>query len=155
MKKSLLCLSAVVLAAAILFTGCKKDDAAPVNTGSDLYKRLGSNAGIKKVVDDFIGIVVADNVINGFFANTAKSQERVDDLKMNLVNQIGQAVGGPEKYTGLSMKAAHVGLGIKDVHFNALVNDLVAALKKNSVSDADINTIGGALAPMRADIVEP
>jgi hemoglobin len=53
------------------------------------------------------------------------------------------------------MKAAHVGLGIKDVHFNALVNDLVAALKKNNVSDADVNTIGGALVPLKADIVEP
>lgn len=155
MKKSLVRMSALALCAAMLFTACKKDDAPPANTGSELYKRLGSNAGIKKVVDDFIGIVVADNVINGFFANTAKSQERVDDLKMHLVNQIGEAVGGPEKYTGLSMKAAHVGLGIKDVHFNALVNDLVAALKKNNVSDADVNTIGSVLLPMRADIVEP
>lgn len=155
MKKSLLSLSVLILSVAVLFTACKKEDAPPMNTGSDLYKRLGSNAGIKKVVDDFIGIVVADNVINGFFANTAKSQERVDDLKMHLVNQIGQAVGGPEKYTGLSMKAAHVGMGIKDVHFNALVNDLVAALKKNNVSDADVNTIGGALVPLKSSIVEP
>lgn len=155
MKKTVLGITAIALVVAISFTACKKDDTMPVNSGSDLYKRLGSNAGIKKVVDDFIGIVVADNVINGFFANTAKSQERVDDLKMHLVNQIGEAVGGPEKYTGLSMKAAHVGLGIKDVHFNALVNDLVAALKKNNVSDADVNTIGGALVPLKGDIVEP
>ncbi len=155
MKKTLLRMSVAAFSAAILFTACKKNDAMPVNSGSELYKRLGSNAGIKKVVDDFIGIVVADNVINGFFARTARSQERVDDLKINLVNQIGQAVGGPEKYTGLSMKAAHVGLGIKEVHFNALVNDLVAALKKNNVSDADVNTIGGVLIPMKADIVEP
>ena len=53
MKKSLLRMSALALCAAMLFTACKKDDAAPANTGSDLYKRLGSNAGIKKVVDDF------------------------------------------------------------------------------------------------------
>ena len=46
-------------------------------------------------------------------------------------------------------------MGIKDVHFNALVGDLVKALKSNGVNDADINTIGGALLPMRSDIVEP
>ncbi|NCT92974.1 MAG: group 1 truncated hemoglobin [Chitinophagaceae bacterium] len=154
MKKSLFRLGGIALVLLVGFTACKKND-VPVNAGSALYQRLGGNMGIKKVVDDFIGIVVADNVINGFFATTARSQERVDRLKMNLVNQIGQAVGGTETYTGLSMKAAHVGMGIKDVHFNALVNDLVAALKKNGVSDADINTIGGALVPLKTDIVEP
>lgn len=154
--KKILTISAIVLTGSLFVLACSKsNDTPPANTGSEMYKRLGSNAGITKVINDFVGNVVGDTVINRFFATTAKSQERVDRLKMNLVNQVAQAVGGPEKYTGFSMKAAHVGMGIKDVHFNALVGDLVKALKSNGVSDADINTIGAALSPMRSDIVQP
>jgi hypothetical protein len=77
-------------------------------------------------------------VINKFFAITVQSQERVDDLKMNLVDLVGQTVGGTEKYTGLSMKAAHIGMGIKDKHFQALVGDLVKSLKSNTLCDFDV-----------------
>ncbi|MBN9296150.1 MAG: group 1 truncated hemoglobin [Filimonas sp.] len=153
MKKLFLATMITCGAIALLVACSKKDDNA-MPAGSALYQRLGSNAGIAKVIDGFIGNVVGDTVINKFFARTAQSQERVDRLKMNLVNQVAQAVGGPEKYTGLSMKAAHVGMGINNKQFDALVGDMVASLKSNGVSDADIATIGGALTPMRADIVE-
>ena len=151
MKKITVSLLSMTILLGIVFTACKKDSSAP--PVSALYTRLGGNAGITKVINDFIGNVVGDTVINKFFAITVQSQERVDDLKMNLVDLVGQTVGGTEKYTGLSMKAAHIGMGIKDKHFQALVGDLVKSLKSNGVSDADIQTIGAALAPLEADIL--
>lgn len=153
MKQITMSLLAAVTLFAITFTACQKDTGTPSSPNSALYVRLGSNAGITKVINDFIGNVVGDTVINKFFAITVQSQERVDDLKMNLVDLVGQTVGGPEKYTGLSMKAAHIGMGIKDKHFQALVADLVKSLKSNGVSDADIQTIGSALAPLEVDIL--
>ncbi len=155
MKKITIGLLSLATVIAVTFSSCKKDDgtttAQPAT--SALYVRLGANAGITKVINDFIGNVVGDTVINKFFAITVQSQERVDDLKMNLVDLVGQTVGGPEKYTGLSMKAAHIGMGIKDKHFQALVADLVKSLKSNGVADADIQTIGAALAPLESDIL--
>ena len=42
-------------------------------------------------------------------------------LKKKLIEQIGEATGGPQKYTGKNMKDAHKGLVITDEDFDALV----------------------------------
>ncbi len=118
-----------------------------------LYVRLGGNPAITLVIDDFIGKVAADTRINAFFAAAAASPARLNKLKLNLVNQIGEASGGPEKYTGLDMKSAHKGMKITDAQFNALVEDLQASLVKFSVESRTKIQLLGALGGMRADIV--
>jgi hemoglobin len=80
--------------------------------------------------------------------------KKLAHFKMELVNQICQAAGGPCKYTGKSMKDAHAGMGVSTADFNALVEDLVAALDKAKVAEADKNTLLGVLGPMKSDIVE-
>jgi hemoglobin len=119
-----------------------------------LYDNLGKKKGITAVVDDFVGRCAADSRINGFFKATAADPKRLAKFKMNLVDQICQASGGPCKYTGKSMKEAHTGMGISSADFNALVEDLVAALDKFKVAEADKNTLLGVLGPMKSDIVE-
>jgi hemoglobin len=101
------------------------------------------------VVAEFVANVGADTRINHFFAHTDLTH-----LKMELVNQICQASGGPCKYTGKSMKEAHEGMGISTADFDALVDDLVKALDKYKVSSDAKNTLLGVLGPMKSDIVE-
>lgn len=113
-----------------------------------LFDRLGGQAAIEKVIDDFIKIVVADARINEFF----KSAD-AGNLKKQLVDQVCNATGGPCEYKGKDMKTAHTGLKITDAHFDALVEDLVKALKDNKVADADIKELGDALGGMRKEIV--
>jgi hemoglobin len=67
------------------------EPAAPVQTEAvatqkSLYDRLGGEAAIKAVVDEFVANVGADTRINQYFANAD-----LDRLKWHLVNQIGQA----------------------------------------------------------------
>ena len=119
-----------------------------------LYKSLGGKKAIVAVVDDFVGRVAADNRINGFFKATASDPERLAKFKKTLVDQICVAAGGPCKYTGKDMKTAHDGMGIASGDFDALVQDLVAALDKFSVKDADKQALLGVLGPMKKDIVE-
>ena len=114
-----------------------------------LYQRLGEEAAIKAVVDEFVANVAADARINKWFANTD-----IDRLKGNLVNQIGQASGGPQVYTGRDMKTAHAGMGIDGPAFDALVEDLVKALDKFSVGQQEKDELLAVLGPMRTDIVE-
>lgn len=118
-----------------------------------LYDNLGKKKGITAVVDDFVGRVAADSRINSYFKATAADPKRMAMFKANLVDQICQASGGPCKYTGKNMKDAHAGMGITDADFNALVEDLVAALDKFKVAPADKNTLLGVLGPMKSDIV--
>jgi hemoglobin len=123
--------------------------------GNDtLYKSLGGKKAIVAVVDDFVGRVAADNRINGFFKATASDPKRLAKFKKNLVDQICEAAGGPCKYTGKDMKTAHAGMGIASDDFDALVQDLVAALDKFSVKDGDKQALLGVLGPMKKDIVE-
>ncbi len=120
--------------------------AAPQKT---LYERLGGEASIKAVVNEFVANVGADTRINKYFANA-----NLDRLKGHLVSQIGQASGGPQQYTGRDMKTAHAGMGIDGPAFDALVEDLVKALDKFSVPEQEKSELLAVLGPMKGDIVE-
>jgi hemoglobin len=119
-----------------------------------LYKSLGGKKAITAVVDLFVGNVAADTKINSFFKADVADPKKLAHFKMELVNQICQAAGGPCKYTGKSMKEAHAGMGITSGDFDALVGDLVAALDKAGVKPEDKMALLGVLGPMKPEIVE-
>lgn len=153
MKKITLFVAAIAVMFTVTIVACKKKESSPMVTPTpSLYDRLGGESAIKAVVDKFIEYVAADTVINGFFAETV-AQNRVDILKMNLVNQIGEAGGGPQKYTGKSMPDAHKGMNIQDKHFDALVGDLIMSLDYYKVPEKEKQELLSVLGPMRSDIV--
>ena len=120
-------------------------------TQTTLYQRLGEEAGITAVVGDFVGRVVGDNKINGYFLYKQLDAAR---LVSCLVKQIGEATGGPQVYDCRNMKESHAGMGVSKQDFADLVGHLVDALKAANVAQADIDIIAGVLLPMEADIVE-
>lgn len=142
--------------------GGKKDDTAGGGGGGGgdmsgdmkkpLIDRLGGKEGITKVVDLFVEKVSADARINMFFA----TMKDATHLKAMLVDQICDAASGGTvcKYTGKSMEETHKGMQIKQEHFDALVEDLVAAMKELGVGDTEQQEILGVLGPMSSQIVE-
>jgi hemoglobin len=116
---------------------------------ASLYQRLGEKPAITAVVDEFVARVAADSRINGRFANTD-----IPRLKMNLVDQICAASGGPCTYKGRDMKTTHAGMRLTNADFDALVGDLVAALNKFKVPEREKTELLSVLGPMRKDIVE-
>src|SRR5262244_1115851 len=118
-----------------------------------LYDRLGGKKAIIAVVDEFVGRVAADTRINKFFTAVASDPKHLDAFKMKLVDQICEASGGPCKYKGMDMKSAHAGMGITASDFDALVEDLVAALDKFKVGAAEKQQLLGVLGPMKSAIV--
>ena len=118
-----------------------------------LYERLGGKKSIAAVVDEFVGRVAADERINKFFAAAASDPKRLAAFKMKLVDQICEASGGPCKYHGMDMKTAHAGMGITSADFDALVEDLIAALDKFKVGATEKQQLLGALGPMKSAIV--
>ena len=119
-----------------------------------LYERLGKKKAITAVVDEFVARCAGDNRINKFFAATAADPARLKKFKGNLVDQICEASGGPCKYKGKDMKAAHMGMGVSGADFTALVEDLSGALDKFKVGAHEKDQLLGALAPMKTQIVE-
>jgi hemoglobin len=120
----------------------------PTSTTS-LYNRLGGKPAITAVVDQFVANVAADRRINGRFATTD-----IPRLKGHLVDQVCSAAGGPCVYSGRDMKRTHTGMGITTAEFEALVQDLVAALDTFHVPAGEKQELLGLLGPMKKDIVE-
>jgi truncated hemoglobin YjbI len=151
MKRKIYSLGFSLMTGLVLLVSCKKEEEPP----KSLYLRLGGNSAISAVIDQFIANVAADTRINVFFADAAGDPVRLKKLRDNLINQVGEATGGPEKYTGMTMKAAHKGMNVQEADFNALVEDLSKALDKFAVPMTEKNELLGALATMKGDIVEP
>jgi len=141
---------------AITFSSCSKDDDEPTTattTKASLYTRLGGIDAIAAVTDEFLTNVVANNEINGRFSATVANAEAVRLLRLNLIDQICEAAGGPCIYKGLSMIAAHEGMNITEAEFNSLVGNLVAALNTFEVPETEQNELLGALAALAPDII--
>src|SRR5688572_8230534 len=132
-----------------LLVACPKTPDPKTPTTKSLYDRLGGKDAITAVVDDFVANVAADTRINGFFGGAD-----IPNLKKQLVDQICAATGGPCKYTGKDMKTAHKGMGVLEADFNALVEDLTKSLVKFKVGEKEQKELLGALAGMKADIVD-
>src|SRR5207244_8827494 len=130
----------------------KPAEPAPPTTRWD---RLGGEAKVQKVVDDFVALAAKDAKVN--FDRSGKFKldaAAIDQLKKHLVAFVSQATGGPLKYTGKSMKEAHKGMGITNAEFDAAAADLKKALEKNGAKPADIQAVLQAVEGTRTAIVE-
>lgn len=122
-------------------------------TADSLYDQLGGAPAVEAVVTEFLGVVLADDRINWFFANADAA-----NLSAKLQEQICAATAGPCTYTGGSMVDVHANMAITDDQFNALVEDLLTALDNLGVpyaldGTATIDPLLLALVGMQGDIV--
>jgi len=153
MKKFYVLVSFVLLSQ-LFISSCKEDEPATPS----LYTRLGGANAIAAVVDKFIGYVASDPAMVRTFQPLLEdvgkgNTVRVTALRNNLINQIGEASGGPEKYTGKDMVTAHKGMNITEDEFNALVGNLVKALNDFSVPAAEQTELLNVLGGLKSQIV--
>ena len=122
-----------------------------------LYDRLGGEPAIRAVVDDFVGRAAGDPAVNFTRAGTghewAATNANVKHLKEMLVQFIGMATGGPQKYMGKDMKSAHAGMMITEAQFNALAGDLKMSLDHLKVPMAERDELLAVVATTKKDIV--
>src|SRR3990167_6921271 len=80
-----------------------------------LYDRLGRAHMIAGVIDDFVNRLTANPIITAN-EKVESALERVSKagLKFYITELVCEEAGGPQKYTGQSMKESHQGLGIKE-----------------------------------------
>jgi truncated hemoglobin YjbI len=128
----------------------------PPAPGKTLWDRLGGEANIARVVDDFVETAALDTKVN--FNRNGKyplPEEKIKLLKKLLVELISANTGGPvKKYTGKDMKTVHEGMGITDAQFDALAADLKKALEKNGAKAEDAKALLDIVKKTRKDIVE-
>ena len=117
-----------------------------------LYDRLGGYDGIAKVVDDFIGRLVADKQFEKFFIGQSTDSKK--KIRNHVIEQFCVAAGGTCVYTGRDMKTTHAGLGITEADWNAGANHLIAALDKYKVDEKSKAEVVAFVSTLKKDIVE-
>jgi hemoglobin len=133
-------------------TGCSLSVENPSPTGrirvTSIYEQIGGQEALIVVVDDFYERVLADPDLAVFFKGSNMSR-----LKGKQVEFFAAALGGPDEYSGQSMKDAHRGRGIGQQHFDLVAKYLIESLQAAGVPQDTIDTIIGAIAPLAPEIV--
>lgn len=113
-----------------------------------LYDELGGEAGISRIVDDTLLLVLQDPRIKEAFKDT-----NIKRLAGLLKEQFCEISSGPCRYSGDEMKLTHEEQNVSSAQFNALAEDLQMAMESLNISSAVQNKLIARLAPMKRDIV--
>lgn len=119
-----------------------------------LYERLGGIYAIATVVDDFIDRVMDDSRLNANpRVNEAHHKVSRAGFKYLVTEQVCEAAGGPQHYTGRSMFDSHAHLEITEQEWQAFLDDLRQTLDKFGVPAADQSELFAIVDSTKADIV--
>jgi len=113
-----------------------------------LYEAIGGRPALAAAVDVFYGRLVADPVLGPFFPGGVGARHRA-----YVVTALGEALGGPERYRGPDIAAAHRGLGISDAHFDRAAACLYASLDELGVPSHLADRIVAIVAGLRQAVV--
>lgn len=111
-----------------------------MDEGSTLYDRIGGEAGVAALVDDFYERVLSDTELAPFFERVP-----VDKLMRMQREFFAAALDGPGRYSGLALSHAHQGRGIAPRHLGRFVDHLLETLRARGVGDADAAAIIGRI----------
>lgn len=116
--------------------------------GTSIYDRIGGEAAVDAAVDLFYRKVLVDPRIARFFDTVDMDRQRAKQKAF-----LSFIFGGPVHYTGKDMRTAHANMGLTDVHFDAVVENLGVTLKELGVSAEIIGEIAAAAETFRADVL--
>lgn len=135
---------------------------APISSAAEekpqksLYERLGGVYNIAPVVDEFLEVLYVDDVLNAN-PRIKEARDRVPKavLKYHVTSQVCQAAGGPEKYTGRTMKESHKHLNITEKEWQAMRADFKKVLDKFKVPEQEQKELFAIVESTKKDIVVP
>jgi hemoglobin len=119
-----------------------------------LYERLGGVYSIATVVDDFIDRVMSDPRLNAN-PRVDEAHHRVSPagFKYYVTEMVCGATGGPQRYTGRTMKDSHQALMITSDEWQAFLDDFQQTMDKFGVPQTEQEELKAIVDSTRADIV--
>ena len=127
---------------------------SPETPTRTLYDRLGGVYSIATVVDDFIDRVMNNPILN---ANAAvdEAHHRVSaaGFKYYVTEMVCWAAGGPQTYTGRTMRESHEHLRITEGEWAAFLKDFDDTSAKFNVPDAERKELFAIVQSTKNDIV--
>ncbi|OYY88964.1 MAG: group 1 truncated hemoglobin [Sphingomonas sp. 28-66-16] len=113
-----------------------------------LWRAFHGREGVGRIVDDLVDQLIIDKRIADIFRG-----QDIARLRRTLKEQFCYLLNGGCAYTGRTMAAAHKDMGLQTADFNALVEDLQAAMRREKVAFAAQNRLLAKLAPMKRTVV--
>ncbi|MDX1975921.1 MAG: group 1 truncated hemoglobin [Rickettsiales bacterium] len=96
-----------------------------------LFERIGGKPAVKATVIKMYEKILDDPSLAPFFENID-----VDKLRLSQTDFVTYAFGGPNHYTGQSLRTVHAGAvahGLTDKHFDAVATHLKTAMEELNV----------------------
>jgi hemoglobin len=119
-----------------------------------LYERLGEVYAIATVVDDFIDRLMDDARLNANpKVNEAHHKVARAGFKYLVSEQVCEATGGPQRYTGRSMQDSHADLEITEQEWQAFLDDFKQTLDKFGVPETEQAELFAIVDSTKNDIV--
>lgn len=112
------------------------------------YEAIGGGPAVKMVVDDFYTRVLQDRALARFFSDVDLPR-----LKRHQALMVSRLLGGPDHYTGRSLRDAHHRMGITAGDFARVAAHLVAALRNAGVGDEVVDRAAAAVGQVKPEIV--
>jgi hemoglobin len=129
----------------------------PPQVTPSLYDRLGGVYNISVVVDDFIDRVMGDPRLNAN-PRVDEAHHRVSPqgFKYYVTEQLCEAAGGPQRYSGRTMGDTHRHLMITDEEWVAFMEDLQQSLDRFEVPQPEQDEVKAIVESTKeAIVVEP
>lgn len=112
---------------------------------SSLYEKLGGKEAVDIAVDKFYDKVLQDERISHFFVNTDMQKQKAHQKAF-----MTYAFGGADTFSGRDMRESHKHLvdnmGLTDIHFDAIAENLVNTLQELGIEQTLIDEVGAIVA---------
>ena len=113
-----------------------------------LYERLGGWDSITQIVHDTIAYHQGNPEISHYFEGVD-----ADKLAMHVATFFSAGTGGPQQYEGRDMTTAHAHMNMSNADFDSAVADVLKALDKNGVGDAEKAEVAAILESLRPAVM--
>ncbi|MES2960392.1 MAG: group 1 truncated hemoglobin [Pseudomonadota bacterium] len=113
-----------------------------------LYERLGGADRIGAVVDEALD----RHAVNPLLAPRFKGKD-LPRLKALGTQFVCMGSGGPQKYEGRDLRAAHTGMNATEQELVAAIDDFVAAMQGQGVGAAEINEVVAIMYSLKGEVL--
>ena len=115
---------------------------------NSLYVRLGGEAALEAVVDEFYDRVLSDERLQPYFADASMAELREHQKQF-----LTAVTGGPVEWNGRNMERAHAHLDITSGDFERVADHLQSTLVSFDVPEAERTEVMETVAKLEPAIV--
>jgi hemoglobin len=118
-----------------------------------LFQRLGGSSGIGALVDDIVAQHMDNPVVRARFQPYLDAPDKLSAIKQHTCAFLEAGTGGPQQYSGRTMRDAHRGMNVSPTEYMAVLDDILAALRKHGIDEQTQKDVLAIAYSLKGDII--